>query len=72
MECGFLWQVGQRLFCLSRSGELVQGIANRQGLEILGKHQVFDETKVWSAPGISNSLLVVKSQERIVAFDLAR
>jgi outer membrane protein assembly factor BamB len=70
MQCGFLWQIGDRLFCLTRSGKLVQGTANRQELTTLSSHQVFKETKVWSAPGISGGLLVLKDQAQIVAFEL--
>ena len=72
MQCGFLWSIGDRLFNLSRSGELVQGIATPAGLEILAAHRIFDETKVWSAPAVSGSTLIVKSQSQIIAFDLSR
>ena len=72
MDAGFLWQVGDRLFSLSRSGRLVQGIANRVGLEVDATHQVFDESKVWSAPAMVGSLLIAKSQDQIIAFDLSK
>lgn len=72
MQCGFHWKVGNRLFTLSRSGELVQGIASRQGLEVLGRHQVFQERKVWSAPAVADGKVFLKSQDQIIAYDLSK
>ena len=71
LECGFLWTVGDRLFGLSRSGELTLGIPGRDGFEKLSSYQVFDDNKVWSAPAVTGSSVIAKDQEQIIAFDLA-
>jgi outer membrane protein assembly factor BamB len=70
MQAGFLWAVGNRVFCLTRDGRLAQGTASRNGLELIDSAQIFREREVWSAPAVSGGLLFLKSQREICALQL--
>lgn len=72
IDCGFLWQAGERTFNLAPDGDLVHGVVRRSGLRVLSAARVVAGPKAWSAPAMLGSTLLVKDQNHTVALDLSR
>ncbi len=71
LDCGFLWQVGNEIFCLPPDGDLMLALVDREGPTVITKGRPFKGPQVWSAPAMMGSVLFVKDAEKLVALNLS-